>query len=244
MKFEDYRDSHKRKGADYDATIFASPFDAHMDRWEAHHLTAMIPRFFSAKVPRYLDFACGTGRITRLIEPLAAETCGVDVSENMLNTARSKCHKARFVCTDLTQGDSELGPYDLVTSFRFFGNAQDELRRSALSAIQRRLRPGGYLIINNHRNPRSLLAIAHRIAGNAEGMDLSHSKLKHLLHRHGFEIVHQRAIAFWIFRSRLMRAELLESTWARKLERAFQHALFVPFAPDALIVARKLKQGS
>ena len=43
-----------------------------------------------------------------------------------------------------------LGLFDLVTSFRFFGNAQDELRSSALAAINRHLRPQGYLIINNH----------------------------------------------------------------------------------------------
>ena len=239
MNSTDYRDIHKSKGADYDATIFASPFDAYMDKWEGYHLAQFLARLFPAGIPRYLDFACGTGRITERIESSAAESVGVDISESMLNAARAKCRTTRFVCADLTQGDVDIGLFDLVTSFRFFGNAQDDLRAAALAAIGRRLRPGGYLIVNSHRNPRSLLRAARRLAPGEQEMDLTHAKLEALLHRHGFEIAHQRAIGFWIFRSKLATAEILASASADRLERIFQHSWLAPFSPDALIVARK-----
>lgn len=239
---EDYRCSHQRKGGDYDATLSASPLDAYMDRWEAHHLEQWLPGLFPGGIPRYLDFACGTGRIVQRVEAHAGDACGVDVSDSMLNMARGKCRTARFVCADLTRGDAEPGPFDLVTAFRFFGNAQDELREAALAAINLRLRPGGYLILNNHRNPSSLLA--RRMAAVAEEMDLSHAKLGSLLRRHGFEIARQCAIGCWIFRFRLATARVLESAHAGVLERMFQHPWFVPWAPDALVAARKTSSAS
>ncbi len=239
MDSEDYRDSHASRGASYD-TILSAPFDAYMDKWEGLYLAQVLARLFPAPIPRYLDFACGTGRITQRVEPLALEACGVDISESMLSIARGKCHSTRFVCTDLTRNDVELGLFDLITSFRFFGNAQDELRAAALAAINRHLRKGGYLIINNHRNPRSLRNIAHRATGGPDaGMDLTHAKLRELLRKHQFEIVHQHPIGCWLYRSKLVTAEVLESKRADKLERLFRYSWLTSISPDALLVAQK-----
>ncbi len=240
MDSEDYRDIHKSRGGEYDETIFSSPLDAYMDRWEGYHLEQVLTRLFPAQIPRYLDFACGTGRITRRIEPRAIESVGGDISDSMLDAARSKCQSTTFVCADLTRDGAQLGLFDLVTSFRFFGNAQDDLRESALAVINRHLQPGGYLIINNHRNPNSLLGYAERSASSEKVMDLSHAKITALLRRHGFEITYQRAIGFWIYRFKLTTAVLLDSARAGRLERAFQYSWFVPFSPDALLVARKM----
>lgn len=239
---EDYRESHQQRGGCYDATIFSSPLDAYMDRWEATYLAQILPRLFPASIPRYLDFACGTGRITQRIAPHAVETYGIDVSQSMLDAAHKKCNAARFMCADLTRSTLDLGLFDLASAFRFFGNAQDELRSAALAAISRHLRPGGYLIINNHRNPRSLLGLWHRAGADAAApsLDLTHAKLKALLRRHGFEIAAQRAIGFWLYRFKLTTAACLESPAAARLERAFQHSMFARFAPDAVVVARKV----
>jgi SAM-dependent methyltransferase len=215
-----------------------------MDKWEAHHLSQVLARLFPTQIPRYLDFACGTGRITQRIESQAGDSVGVDVSETMLAAARSKCRNTRFVRADLTRDDVELGLFDLVTSFRFFGNAQSDLRSAVLAAIHRRLRPGGYLIINSHRNPLSFLGFAARSTAEAKEMDLTHARLKALLNHHGFEIAYQRAIGFWIFRFKLATAETLGSHWAGRLERMFQYRWFAPFSPDALVVARKTGAGT
>src|SRR6185503_10803829 len=107
VDIDDYRASHKHKGGVYDDTILSSPFDAYMDKWEAHHLARTLAHLFPTPIPRYLDFACGTGRITQRIEVVASESYGVDVSESMLNSARAKCRRTQFVCADLTRGRSE-----------------------------------------------------------------------------------------------------------------------------------------
>ena len=237
----DYRQSHLAKGESYDATIAAQPFDAYMARCEEQYLQEVIPSLAQRRT-RYLDFACGTGRITATVSPLVAESVGIDISESMLAAARHKCPSTRFVCADLAEQPLEplaLGEFDLVTSFRFFGNAEDALRDRALDAISRLVRRGGYLVVNSHRNPLAIGSLLQRFAGRAHGMDLTYWKLKRLLETHGFRIVAARAIGFWVVRARFRQAELLESRAAQAADRLFRGWLWAPWSPDCVVVARK-----
>jgi ubiquinone/menaquinone biosynthesis C-methylase UbiE len=237
----DYRQSHIAKGESYDATIAAQPFDAYMARCEAQYLREVIPSL-THRGARYLDFACGTGRITATVSPLVTESVGIDVSDSMLAAARDKCPSTRFVCADLTQQPLELldlGEFDLVTSFRFLGNAEHALRDRALAAISRLVRHGGYLVVNSHRNPLAIGSLLQRFAGRAHGMDLTYWKLKRLLQAHGFRIVAARAIGFWVVRARLRQPELLESRTAQAADRLFRGWLWAPWSPDCVVVAKK-----
>src|SRR4051812_33479433 len=73
---------------------------------------------------RYLDFACGTGRVTGFLAPLFDTTVGVDISEPMLEVARAQLPNATFVKADVREAQVELGgPFDLITAFRFLLNA-------------------------------------------------------------------------------------------------------------------------
>jgi hypothetical protein len=157
----------------------------------------------------------------------------------MVSQARRRVPSMSFVVADVTRDRPAIGRFDLVTTFRFLGNAQDELRAAALSTIRELLQDDGYLIFNNHRSPNSLLALAGRLGGNPPGMDLTHGKLRDLLARAGFRIVTSRAVGAWIFRYKLTSRRLLESGTARTLDAMFGSSAFVPLAGDALIVARK-----
>jgi SAM-dependent methyltransferase len=236
----DYRSSHVLAGAAYDAHLQERPFDAYMAAWEARHLARILERQFANGVDRYLDFACGTGRVTSQIAALARESVGVDVSETMLSQARQKCPQTTFHVADLTRDELDVGQFDLVSCFRFFGNAQDELRDAALSALAKRMRQGACLLINSHRNPRALHAWASRLSGaGAGGMDLTLAKLRRLLSRHGFTITELRPIGVWLYRARLMREARANSRVASVNERRFGHSLFASIAPDLIVVARK-----
>jgi ubiquinone/menaquinone biosynthesis C-methylase UbiE len=237
---EDYRKSHLCRGPAYDATLGNSPFDAYMAACERAYLLRTIHSLFPTTAPRYLDFACGTGRITEVVAPLTSEALGVDVSPSMLDEARRKCPAVRFVQADISRIAIDLGRFDLVTSFRFFGNAQDTLRADVLRALNRLLHVGGTLIVNNHRNPYSVTAMLLRIANVDEKLDLHYFKLRRLLRRHGFEITHAFAIGAWMLRSRFKTADPA-ATCSRLFERAFGHAIFAPVAPDAVVVARKVR---
>ena len=238
---QDYRASHLERGGRYDVNLAASPFDAYMSGWERLHLPRLLRRFCPQGPKRYLDFACGTGRITEQVAPLAGASVGVDISPTMIDEARKKCPHTSFHLADLTQQQIDLGgEFDLITSFRFFGNAQDELREGALKAITRHLAPAGHLIINSHRNPRALYALLDRMTGgNAGSMDLHFAKLRELLERHGLAVVGLQPIGAWMFRTSMMLTTKVDDARAVKNEARFGGAMFASIAPDLIVVARK-----
>jgi SAM-dependent methyltransferase len=217
----------------------ADAFDAYMAEREKEFLGRFIPALFPSGIDRYLDFACGTGRITELVAPHARCVVGVDVSESMIATARQRCPAVQFVITDITREEHALGRFDLATAFRFLGNAQDELRVSALRAIGRLLNAGGYLLLNNHRNPYTPLAVARRWVGAPRDMDLSHFKLRRLLNAADFNIVSSRGIGgWWMVRHKIARGSG-KSRIDRVLDLAFGAQPFAAFCPDSVIVAQK-----
>ncbi|CAN5730730.1 hypothetical protein BH11PSE8_BH11PSE8_06320 [soil metagenome] len=236
----DYRLSHLQRGGSYDATLAAGPFDAYMAQREQVLLREIVPALFPADKPRYLDFACGTGRITGAVAPMCAEANGVDISPSMLGQARQKFPTVNFVHADLTQGSVDLGTFDLITSFRFFGNAQQDLRVAVLRTLHRLLRPAGRLVINSHRNPHSLAQLFNTLTGGPEsGMDLTYFKLKSLLRECGFEIESIRPIAAWMYRFKL-QTTTPDPDKAARLEQTFGSSLFATIAPDAIVVVRKI----
>lgn len=236
----DYRSSHLEKGAHYDATLAATPFDAYMSAWERKLLPGIVQRFFPQGPARYLDFACGTGRITEQIAPLAKQSTGVDISPTMIEEARRKCPNTRFHLGDITGEDPDLGTFDLVSSFRFFGNAQHGLREAAMRAIAKRVERGGCLLINSHRNPRALYVRMQRATGGSDGgMDLHLPALRSLLAAYGFEIAHLRPIGAWMYRWRLMETTRPDDARAVRNESLFSGAWLAPIAPDVIVVARK-----
>ena len=112
---------------------------------------------FLSQPPRYLDFACGTGRILALLSPYCESSVGVDVSASMLDIARRARTRAELIEVDITK-DDKLGDrrFDLITAFRFFPNAEPELRKVALCTLASHLSETGILVFNNHRNPGGL----------------------------------------------------------------------------------------
>jgi SAM-dependent methyltransferase len=242
VRTTDYRLSHLDKGAKYDAALIADAFDAHMAEREKELLEQFVPVLFPQGIDRYLDFACGTGRIMALVAPHARSVVGVDVSESMIAKARQRCPSAEFVIADITREKHSLGRFELVTAFRFLGNAQDELRVSALRVIGGLLNAGGYLLLNNHRNPYTPLTLARRCAGVPQEMDLSHFKLRRLLNSAGFDIVSSRGIgAWWILRHKIARGNG-PSALDRFLDGVLGLGRLAPFCPDSVIVAKKRRE--
>lgn len=111
----------------------------------------------------HLDIACGTGRILSALSERTKSSLGVDISPDMLQFAEINAPKATVQLADVTAlGRAE--EFDLVTAFRFFLNAEDELRQAALRSIWEALRPGGFLVTNIHASPWSVIGLYRRMS--------------------------------------------------------------------------------
>ena len=188
----DYRVSHQAAdaGSNYDKTFETGYCAALWQKIEKPLLErSLYP--FAGRERTSMDFACGTGRITRVAAMLFGAVVGVDVSEAMLMHA-SVPENVRLYCMDITRL-SLAETFDVVTAFRFFLNAEDSLRREALQAIYRHLREGGVLVCNIHLNATSPMGLVSRALNWAYPKiprnSLTLSQFSKVLTEEGFEIV-------------------------------------------------------
>lgn len=145
---------------------------------------------------RYLDFACGTGRVTGFVASDFHESVGVDISEAMLARARDTVPDATFVrCDILDEPEVVPGPFDIITCFRFILNAEPADRLPALLWMRRQLRnESSRLVINNHSNLWTHKALTHgarqvlRRGRGVTGNVLSHRQMLSLVQHAGLTV--------------------------------------------------------
>lgn len=97
---------------------------------------------------RAVDFGCGTGRSTRLLQRLGFTTVGLDISAEMIAIARARDPRGDY--REIADGDFASLPdhsFDLVLSAFTFDNIPGRARKVGLFAgLRRLLRPGGRLV--------------------------------------------------------------------------------------------------
>lgn len=145
-----------------------------------------------------MDFACGTGRILSVLDKYSNNIVGIDISKDMLANAKDKYPEITFINADLTKQNLDIGPFDLITSFRFFLNAEDILRKDVLSTFNSYIKAGGYLLINTHMTPWSIHGIRLKLRKaitkkeNVEST-LSSNDLKRLVEGYGYKCVNTKS---------------------------------------------------
>lgn len=192
-KNKTYRDSHSSEGYGqrYRRTYEKGYYHYQWIYLERPLIERLFKELVADGAKSYLDFACGTGRILSVAESFFNETTGVDVSESMLAEARSLCKRSMILNMDLTS-DHLPDTFDVITAFRFFLNAEDELRSGALKAISGLLSERGVFLANIHVNRRSILGYVYRVrnrilkktTANIEGYE----EFENLLQSNGFKI--------------------------------------------------------
>ena len=175
-----------------------SSFDAILWEIERSAIREILDRHVGRTVDKsLLDFACGTGRILRHLENDFQTATGVDVSPAMTALAHERVRKARIVVGDMINDASLLpGPFDVITVFRFFLNAEPTLREQALLALRKRMHEKSVLIANVHGSCPSLRSLTIRIKsalqrGNEQEdiNEISQRDFRLLAKRCGFEVV-------------------------------------------------------
>ncbi|MFC2015649.1 class I SAM-dependent methyltransferase [Chloroflexota bacterium] len=146
------------EGTSYDRAI-SSSFELGIWELEKHFLGEILKNC-SPGPARYLDFACGTGRIISHVGQYIEDRTGLDTSEQMIEVARKRV-SSRFVVGNIIEDVTLLEgeSFDLITCFRLFLNIEPYNRRLILDALGRYLADDGYLVLNNHMNRYSVLGI-------------------------------------------------------------------------------------
>jgi SAM-dependent methyltransferase len=200
-----YRDSHKYagKGAEYEQYYQTQDWEKFLWSREQEVILRILDRYFVDRDIHLLDFACGTGRITSLLENHVKTSTAVDVSSSMLAIAGEKLKRTEIIEADIT-AENVLKPrkFNLITAFRFFLNAEPHLRLAAIGALMELLSDDGYFVFNNHHNLGSpwikLLEFCHR-KRNPDGIFnvMTMNEMKNLAEVVGLEIVEIYPIGFF-----------------------------------------------
>ena len=239
-----YRESHASSayGERYTNTYSHGYYFEQWNRLERPLLESIFKKLADNGAKRALDFACGTGRILLVAEEYFSYTVGVDVSEEMLKYARSKTVRSILREQDITNDPlDEL--FDLVTAFRFFVNAEPELRDSALEAISAVLEPNGVLLANVHINTQSPLGTYYRFRNSLPGTKpiptLSYPDFAQLLEQHGLQI--ENTYRYSYLPRTGWRLSWLPAMLMEPVEQFCKSVSFMPasWAQSFLVLARK-----
>jgi predicted TPR repeat methyltransferase len=180
----DYKNSHLGidKGKTYHETFSREPYRKMIWQLERVILDRILVSFFQNTEIRHLDFACGTGRLLSYLKDRTQNTVGVDLSPSMLEVARKNNREVEIIEADLTENDV-LGQrkFNLITAFRFFPNAQPELRKQVMKLLSIHLEDNGYIVFNNHKNTGSSRNRLARLFGRRKYMGMSILEVETLL---------------------------------------------------------------
>jgi ubiquinone/menaquinone biosynthesis C-methylase UbiE len=202
-----YRECHLR---DDDAQAYhdvyaAGYYAAQWRQLEQPWLAALFEELRAGGSRTMLDMACGQGRISLLGAKHFDRVLGIDFSSQMLVRAEQAADAdptlanadLRFEVGDVGSFSAEA-PYDVVTAFRFFLNAEDELRIDGLRCARRNLSPSGTFIASVQCSGTSPLAWFYSASGTARRLSgkpissvrnaLSLSALKKMLAAEGFQV--------------------------------------------------------
>jgi ubiquinone/menaquinone biosynthesis C-methylase UbiE len=200
-----YRESHKykSKGAEYESYYKNKAWQRFLWSREQKIILKILEKHFKGRDVHLLDFACGTGRITELLENRVKTSTGIDVSGPMLAVARRKLKRTEIIETDIT-AENVLKPrkFNLITAFRFFLNAEPELRSAAIRAIAELLDEDGYFVFNDHQNsgsPWIKIRHEHYRKKNPEATFnvMSIEQMKNLAEEAGLEIIKIYPVGFF-----------------------------------------------
>ncbi|THV42907.1 class I SAM-dependent methyltransferase [Glycomyces buryatensis] len=234
--FQDPTAVEKYAERTYAPGTFSSIVSGRQTGW----LRGFVPSAFQTP-PVHHDFACGTGRVSRMLAGLVAASHGYDTSEAMLAKGRElgTPGHAHLVGPGSAIPQTVPGRPALVTAFRFVLNVDAGLRDQLMDFASMALpdADAGFLLVENHGNASSLRHLRKtfgRLDTSTWFQELSHQEMTDLFDRHGYELAGMQG--FTLFTQGCYR-----KPWTGAA-KAVDGALASPFskwATDVVYIARR-----
>ena len=187
-----YRNSHqnKGKGTSYHKSFKELKYRRLIWEIEKKYLTKILRKFYKKETKvNHLDFACGTGRILGHLESKTNYSMGVDISKSMIEEAKKNV-KSEIFEADITTDKNKINKkFNLITAFRFFPNAENNLREESLRSLLNYLENDGYLVFNNHRNINSIISILRNKLFGTKLSGMGIDEVNDLLNQNNLRII-------------------------------------------------------
>ncbi|MFB9662097.1 class I SAM-dependent methyltransferase [Glycomyces mayteni] len=234
--FQDPTAVEKYAERTYAPGTFSSIVSSRQTGW----LRGFVPHAFGMP-PVHHDFACGTGRVARMLAGLVSVSHGYDTSEAMLQKGRElgTPGHAHLVAPGLAVPEPDETRQRLVTAFRFVLNVDLHLRDQLMDFASMALpdADSGLLLVENHGNASSLRHLRKtfgRLDAHTWFQELSHEEMRELFDRHGFDLVGMQG--FTMFTQGCYRAPW---AWASKAADAALCSPMSKWATDVVYIARR-----
>lgn len=154
-----------------------------------------VERYFTDTDASVLDVGCGAGRVSHLLHERGFDVTGIDVSEPLVEKARSLFSEIDFRVEDIRDASFDSEAFDYVV-FSYYGLdyiLPKAERIKALREIQRVLKPAGIVVFSSHNRwyPSLLLSVSdlRRALGNVVDLCLREKTRERLLSRYRTESV-------------------------------------------------------
>ncbi|KAH7928135.1 S-adenosyl-L-methionine-dependent methyltransferase [Leucogyrophana mollusca] len=191
----DHRHDHSHSFEDANKQYFNETAHIHNDRPEVHEMArrigaAMLEAYeFDEETTTVMDYACGTGLISKELAPHAKSILGVDISQSMVDQFNQSVFnqgidqdEMKAICAELKgdQGELEGVKFDVIvcaSSYHHFTSIEDVTR-----ILVSHIKPGGSLMVAD--------LLKEEFAGEIFPSDVHHL----VAHKGGFEETDMRAV--------------------------------------------------
>lgn len=101
------------------------------------------------KHPRILDLGCGAGYDSKILSRMGARVVGLDVSEKLINIAKSEAFRCKFYVGDMTERYKRLGKFDGILCLATIMHVGiDKMKQTFLNMVEC-LNKGGLLLVSS-----------------------------------------------------------------------------------------------
>lgn len=106
-------------------------------------------KYYVIENDKVLDFGCGNGRLSELFKGMKISYFGVDVSEKLIEIAKTRYQKEKFLLMNDMPLPFQDEYFNKIFSLAVFHHIPtDKIRKLYLNELKRVLKPGGLLVLS------------------------------------------------------------------------------------------------